>query len=108
MHFPSYDWVYVPSTPFISMQLHIVLVIFQFPRHFILYTKIIMAASIFSLRIVSTDHSMIEPIPGLDMTYSEFRRSQIYKVPVIRIFRSYIIQVNKDNMVILLASVSSR
>jgi len=39
----------------------------------------------FSLRIISTDNAMLEPVPGLDMTYSEFKSSKIYKVPVIRI-----------------------
>jgi len=40
----------------------------------------------FSLRIVSADHYMAEPCPGLDMVYSEFRSSKIFKLPVIRLY----------------------
>lgn len=39
-----------------------------------------------SVRIVTSDHSMDDPIPGLDVTYSSFRGSVVKKVPVIRIF----------------------
>lgn len=38
------------------------------------------------MRIVCTDHYMTEPVPGLDMVYSEFRRTPIYRVPVLRVF----------------------
>ena len=40
----------------------------------------------FSLRIVSTDHYMSDPVPELDMIYSDFRSCKIYKVPVIRLY----------------------
>jgi len=40
----------------------------------------------FSLRIVSADHYMAEPCPGLDMVYSEFRSTKIFKLPVIRLY----------------------
>ena len=38
------------------------------------------------LRIVSVDHYMSKPIPGLDDLYSELRGREVSKVPVIRIF----------------------
>lgn len=38
------------------------------------------------IRIVSVDHYMSKPIPGLDELYAEFRSEQVYRVPVIRIF----------------------
>lgn len=40
----------------------------------------------FSVRIVSTDHYMSAPIPGLDVQYAEQRGSEVKKVPVVRIF----------------------
>jgi len=40
----------------------------------------------FSLRIVSADHYMAEPCPGLDVVYSEFRSTKIFKLPVIRLY----------------------
>ncbi|KAK3931836.1 DNA polymerase zeta catalytic subunit [Frankliniella fusca] len=38
------------------------------------------------VRIVTVDHYICPPIEGLDITYSEFRKSSIKQVPVIRIF----------------------
>lgn len=40
----------------------------------------------FAVRIVTVDHYMSSPIPGLDPVYSEFRGSEVKHVPVIRIF----------------------
>ncbi|XP_054272954.1 DNA polymerase zeta catalytic subunit [Macrosteles quadrilineatus] len=42
----------------------------------------------FSLRIVNVDHYMCPPKSGLDLTYSQFRGSQIKSVPVFRVFGS--------------------
>ncbi|ESO87295.1 hypothetical protein LOTGIDRAFT_107463 [Lottia gigantea] len=42
----------------------------------------------FSLRIVTTDHYLATPIPGLDVTRSEFRGTEVKKVPILRIFGS--------------------
>lgn len=42
----------------------------------------------FSLRIVNVDHYMSSPVPGLDVTYSEFRGAPVRQVPIIRIFGS--------------------
>jgi DNA polymerase zeta len=38
------------------------------------------------IRVVSVDHYMAKPVPGLDDLYSELRSEQISRVPVIRIF----------------------
>ena len=43
-------------------------------------------SNMFSLRIVSADHYMAEPCPGLDVVYSEFRSTKIFKLPVIRLY----------------------
>jgi len=43
-------------------------------------------SDMFSLRIVSADHYMAEPCPGLDMVSSEFRSTKIFKLPVIRLY----------------------
>ena len=43
-------------------------------------------SEMFSLRIVSADHYMAEPCPGLDVVYSEFRATKIFKLPVIRLY----------------------
>ncbi|KAG8190208.1 hypothetical protein JTE90_011929 [Oedothorax gibbosus] len=40
----------------------------------------------FSLRLLTVDHYMSTPIKDLDCLYSEFRSSEIHKVPVVRIF----------------------
>ncbi|XP_016364240.1 DNA polymerase zeta catalytic subunit-like [Sinocyclocheilus rhinocerous] len=40
----------------------------------------------FSLRIVTADYYMSSPIRDLDVCYSEFRESDVKKVPVVRIF----------------------
>ncbi|XP_067273494.1 DNA polymerase zeta catalytic subunit isoform X2 [Pseudorasbora parva] len=40
----------------------------------------------FSLRIVTADYYMSSPIRELDVCYSEFRESDVKKVPVVRIF----------------------
>jgi hypothetical protein len=42
--------------------------------------------SVFKLRIVNVDYYLCEPIIGFDDNYSEFRESEINKVPIIRIF----------------------
>jgi len=41
-----------------------------------------------SVRIVTVDHYMSAPIPGLDVTYSDFRAAEVEQVPVIRVFGS--------------------
>ncbi|XP_071115137.1 uncharacterized protein [Haliotis cracherodii] len=40
----------------------------------------------FSVRIVTTDHYLAPPIPGLDVTHSQFRGCDVRRVPVLRIF----------------------
>ncbi|KFM81195.1 DNA polymerase zeta catalytic subunit, partial [Stegodyphus mimosarum] len=40
----------------------------------------------FSLRIVTVDSYQAFPVRGYDICYSDFRGSEIYKVPVIRVF----------------------
>ena len=40
----------------------------------------------FSVRIVTTDHCMSSPLPGLDVQYADQRGSEVKKVPVVRIF----------------------
>ncbi|XP_032687505.1 DNA polymerase zeta catalytic subunit isoform X2 [Odontomachus brunneus] len=42
----------------------------------------------FSITLVNIDSYQVSPIPELDVTFSEFRGSEIKKVPVIRIFGS--------------------
>lgn len=42
--------------------------------------------AMFSLRIVSADHYMAEPCPGVDVVHSEFRATKIFKLPVIRLY----------------------
>ncbi|KAL4233690.1 DNA polymerase zeta catalytic subunit [Mactra antiquata] len=44
--------------------------------------------TMFSVRIVSTDHYMSAPIRGLDVHYADQRSTEVKKVPVIRIFGS--------------------
>ncbi|XP_030754666.1 DNA polymerase zeta catalytic subunit isoform X2 [Sitophilus oryzae] len=41
-----------------------------------------------SVRIVVIDYYMSPPIPGLDVTYSEFRGSSVSQVPILRCFGS--------------------
>lgn len=43
---------------------------------------------VFASRIVSVDYYMAEPVAGLDLERSEFRKSEIKSVPVIRVFGS--------------------
>uniref|UniRef100_A0A6N2LZS6 Uncharacterized protein n=1 Tax=Salix viminalis TaxID=40686 RepID=A0A6N2LZS6_SALVM len=43
---------------------------------------------IFSLRIVSIDHYMSPPIPGVDVCYSSFQGGRVNEVPVIRVYGS--------------------
>jgi len=43
-------------------------------------------SDMFSLRIVSADHYMAEPCPGVDVIYSEFRTTKIFRLPVIRLY----------------------
>ena len=40
----------------------------------------------FEFRIASTDHYQAPPIDGLDTIKSEFWKSKVYKVPILRIF----------------------
>lgn len=42
----------------------------------------------FSVRIVCADYYMASPLAGLDVCYSEFRESDVKRVPVVRIFGS--------------------
>lgn len=42
----------------------------------------------FSITLVNIDTYQAFPIPEFDVTFSEFRGSEIKKVPVIRIFGS--------------------
>ncbi|XP_052087606.1 uncharacterized protein LOC127724637 isoform X3 [Mytilus californianus] len=42
----------------------------------------------FSLRIVATDHYLCPPIPELDVQYSDLTQSEIWRVPVIRVYGS--------------------
>ncbi|XP_032877895.1 DNA polymerase zeta catalytic subunit [Amblyraja radiata] len=39
-----------------------------------------------SVRIVTADYYMCNPLPGLDVCYSEFRQAGVSRVPVVRIF----------------------
>lgn len=41
-----------------------------------------------AVRIVVLDYYMSAPIPGLDVTYSEFRAASICQVPTLRCFGS--------------------
>lgn len=40
----------------------------------------------FAVRIVTADYYLASPIKELDVCYSEFRESDVKKVPVVRIF----------------------
>lgn len=40
----------------------------------------------FAVRIVTADYYLASPIKDLDVCYSEFRESDVKKVPVVRIF----------------------
>lgn len=40
----------------------------------------------FAVRIVTADYYLESPVKGLDVCYSEFRESDVKKVPVVRIF----------------------
>lgn len=40
----------------------------------------------FAVRIVTADYYLANPIKNLDVCYSEFRESNVKKVPVVRIF----------------------
>ncbi|XP_060083937.1 uncharacterized protein LOC132563202 [Ylistrum balloti] len=40
----------------------------------------------FSVRIVTTDHYQATPVPDLDVLHSDFRGSDVFKVPVIRVY----------------------
>ncbi|XP_060704706.1 DNA polymerase zeta catalytic subunit [Hemiscyllium ocellatum] len=40
----------------------------------------------FAVRIVTADYYMSSPVKGLDVCYSEFRESEVTRVPVVRIF----------------------
>lgn len=46
------------------------------------------SSKIFSLRIVSIDHYMSPPIPGVDICYSSFQGGKVNEVPVIRVYGS--------------------
>ncbi|KAJ7973360.1 DNA polymerase [Quillaja saponaria] len=45
-------------------------------------------SKIFSVRIVSIDHYMALPIPGMDICYSNFQGGKVNEVPVIRVYGS--------------------
>ncbi|XP_041353976.1 LOW QUALITY PROTEIN: uncharacterized protein LOC121371842 [Gigantopelta aegis] len=45
-------------------------------------------AAMFSVRVVTTEHYLADPIPGLDVTQCEFRGTEVKKVPILRIFGS--------------------
>jgi len=49
----------------------------------------------FSITLVNIDSYQASPIPELDVTFSEFRGSEIRKVPIIRIFGSTVTGKNK-------------
>ncbi|KAJ3606662.1 hypothetical protein NHX12_026181 [Muraenolepis orangiensis] len=40
----------------------------------------------FSVRIVCADYYLSSPVPDLDVCYSQFRGSEVHKVPVVRVF----------------------
>jgi len=42
----------------------------------------------FSITLVNIDSYQSSPIPDLDVTFSEFRGSEVKKIPVIRAFGS--------------------
>ena len=42
----------------------------------------------FSMRIVDADVYQAKPIKGIDTFFSEFRQSEIHRVPIVRIFGS--------------------
>lgn len=46
------------------------------------------SCDMFSITLVNIDSYQASPIPELDVTFSEFRGSEIRKVPIIRIFGS--------------------
>ena len=39
-----------------------------------------------SVRVVTTDHYMAPPVRGVDVCYSEFRGTEVKRVPVLRIY----------------------
>uniref|UniRef100_UPI00089DAC9D DNA polymerase zeta catalytic subunit n=1 Tax=Ciona intestinalis TaxID=7719 RepID=UPI00089DAC9D len=43
---------------------------------------------VFSLRAVSVDSYMAKPVENLDVTFSEFKKSKVTQVPVLRVFGS--------------------
>ncbi|XWS42404.1 hypothetical protein CRYUN_Cryun16bG0011700 [Craigia yunnanensis] len=45
-------------------------------------------SNVFSVRIVSIDHYMAQPISGFDICYSSFQGEKVNEVPVIRIYGS--------------------
>lgn len=40
----------------------------------------------FAVRLVTADYYLASPVKDLDVCYSEFRKSDVKKVPVVRIF----------------------
>ena len=48
--------------------------------------SIIEMSALFSVRIFDADYYMERPIKGVDIHYSEYRQTNIFHVPVIRIF----------------------
>lgn len=62
------------------------ILIFEKPRALFVYIFSMDAKSILSIKIVSVDYYSAYPIDKLDVTYSEFRKSAVRQVPVIRIF----------------------
>lgn len=54
----------------------------------------------FAVRIVTADYYLASPIKELDVCYSEFRESDVKKVPVVRIFGAT--PAGKSNLVFIL------
>ena len=51
-------------------------------------SKITKSEAVVSVRLVTADYYMSNPISGLDIGYSTYRGLEVKKVPVIRIFGS--------------------
>lgn len=53
---------------------------------FLLFLSLTVAAVMFAVRVVTADYYLASPVKDLDVCYSEFRQSNVKKVPVVRIF----------------------
>ena len=53
----------------------------------------------FTVRIVDADFCVTKPVAGLDILYSEFRESNVSRVPVVRIFGSTLGKTMRKNLV---------